>query len=487
MDRIINLYALIQLSLFVYIRIFNLKNSAGFARIAGGIGFAVLLTCGVFALGEAAPYARFAVMILAIAVFMGKMTGTRFEMALAGTVISVGISYGAALISVVVSSFIIYLFSGSTHNMLMALLSVTAQTAFIVFLFRIRRFRKGILFLQTKEDGAAGVVIGCVILAAITLIGGADAAKSVEWGLIAAAIICVAGLIFWWRRGLTRLYRERIRERDIREYERIIDEKDRQIQKLREINEFMAKLIHRDNKLLPAMYETVRAFSDDCAARGARCEGLLIMSRIDELIRERTGIITQNQRENRILPKTEDSLIDGAMSHMLSKASEEGIQFDITVVGSISALTETVIPAIKLETVFADLIENAIIAASSSEYKRILITLGACGGVYELSVNDTGVPFETYTLMDLGKRKASTRLDNGGSGIGYMAVFEILREFGASIIITEYKPQKYGFTKSVRIRFDGRGEYLVYTYRADEFFAGCAGADGDFPRVSGIV
>ncbi|MCL2084235.1 MAG: hypothetical protein FWH06_03130 [Oscillospiraceae bacterium] len=328
-------------------------------------------------------------------------------------------------------------------------------------LFRIKRLRKGILFLQKKGSGAVGLIIGGIILVTVTFMNNSVVSDETATVIVIGAILCAAGLILWWRSGLTKLYREKVRERSLRDYEKLIEEKDGQILRLQESNDFMAKLIHRDSKLLPAMYEVVKTFLEN----GDISNGMGILLRLEEQMSERTGAITRVQHENKILPSTEDSFVDGVMKRMMLKAAEEDIQFDITITGDISGLTETVIPSVKFQTLCADLIENAIIAASYSDYRRIHIMLGMSEGLYELDIQDTGIPFEIATLMDLGVKKASTHLDDGGSGIGYMTVFEILREFRASLIITEYEPTRYGFTKSVKVRFDGMREYTVRTYR----------------------
>jgi len=55
--------------------------------------------------------------------------------------------------------------------------------------------------------------------------------------------------------------------------------------------------------------------------------------------------------------------------------------------------------------------------------------------------------------------------------VGYMAIFEILREAGASLVITEYAPKDYAFSKSVKIRFDGKFKYTVCSFRATKLRA----------------
>ena len=137
-----------------------------------------------------------------------------------------------------------------------------------------------------------------------------------------------------------------------------------------------------------------------------------------------------------------------------------------------SKLADMGVSDLKLEDLCANIVENAVIATSYSEDKRIMITFGLCGDVYEICVHDSSIPFKLETLANLGIKKASTHLDEGGSGIGYITAFEILREFNASLIITEYDAEQnnsvtHGFSKSVAIQFDGKSRYIVETHRAD--------------------
>lgn len=473
LDQIITLFILILFSLFIYFKILNLSN-VSIIKIICGIVISGLLSCIIFILREPMPYVRFVIMIIVLGVFAGITTGVKFDLALTGIIISFGINYGLFLVFTFISAFLMYPFypsSQSADNILTTFLSAIMQAIFIMLLFRIKRFKKGILFLQKRGAGALGLVISGIVLLVFTLIGNNDISDETMIWVLLSAVLCITGLILWWRGGLTRLYRKSIKERDLQEYEEMLAEKENEIQKLNESNELMAKLIHRDNKLLPSMYEAIKLFSDHyekTADVKLQTESKRIMEIIDQLMNERTGIITQSQRGSKILSATKDVLIDGVINHMMRKASEKGIQFDITVVGDVAELTEKVIPAIKLETLIADLIENAIIATSGSDCKKILVTIGINEGAYELNVQDSGIPFEISTLMDLGQKKASTHLDEGGSGIGYMTVFEILHEFKFSIIITEYEPKQCGFTKSVRVRFDNKDEYIIHTFRAGE-------------------
>jgi hypothetical protein len=56
-------------------------------------------------------------------------------------------------------------------------------------------------------------------------------------------------------------------------------------------------------------------------------------------------------------------------------------------------------------------------------------------------------------------RQGRLTRDEGGSGIGKMELFEIMRATGASLYIEELDDGR-GFTKRVSVRFDGNGEFV---------------------------
>ena len=73
------------------------------------------------------------------------------------------------------------------------------------------------------------------------------------------------------------------------------------------------------------------------------------------------------------------------------------------------------------------------------------------------------------TLLKLGKEAITTHKDTGGSGIGFMTTFETMQECKASLIIEEKQPiSNNDYTKSITIRFDGKNEYIIKSYRADK-------------------
>ena len=57
----------------------------------------------------------------------------------------------------------------------------------------------------------------------------------------------------WWRFRITRDYREKLRQAELKALQNELIEKDNRIRELEENNDSLAKIIHKDNKLIPAM------------------------------------------------------------------------------------------------------------------------------------------------------------------------------------------------------------------------------------------
>ena len=472
--QITTLFTTILYSQCVYLKVLNYTKLRVLKYIAG-ILFSVLLTFGIFMLRDLMPNFRFALLILSFSAFAGVLTNTRYDLALTTAVLAVGVSYGAFLSSAFVSSLIINFLYPDGGDIIAMLVTVALQGFIVINLFRIKRFSKGIPFLMKKGAGVIGLVICSVITFIFMLINRGPSAETGAWLLVSIAL-CSTGLIIWWRHGMTRQYREKVEERAIQELERTITEKDCQLKELKEDNDMMASIIHRDNKLLPAMAAKVLLFMK--SEQNISPAGMQILRQTEQLIEERAGSLKNVLSTVVPLQTMTNPVIDGVLNYMMVRASEKGIRFEIAELSDFVESGDFAVSSIKLQTILADLIENAINATVQSELKRILISFNVENGIHEFCVQDSGIPFEVETIIDLGVKKTTTGYREGGSGIGYMTTFEILHEYDASLIITEYEPERSDFTKSITVRFDGRAELLLLTHRAEDINKICSKNNG---------
>jgi len=456
--QIITFFILILFSLFVYIKSLNVSHLLNYKVIGGGIVFSGTLAYLIFFFIEPIPTVRYVLMVLFITVFAGKITRVKLSLALTTSLLSVGISAGVFSTSSFISISLLQLVLGITDTIFHIILSSIISGIVFFSFFRIKRYRKGFPFLHNRISSIIGIILSGVIISILVLIRHISFVETGIW-FLSAIVICIIAIIFWCRSAISKLYRRRIKESTIKKLEK-------QIQSLKTDNEAMARVIHRDSKLLFALREAVLPVIEN------NPEAKIIFDRIEFLVQERAKFINSSHTNN--------LLIDSTLNHMMYKASEKGIKLGIKILCDTSRFDEIKISNLDMETLIADLVENAIIATCGSEYNQIKITFGKEDNFYTLTIEDSGVPFEVETLLNLGQKRASTHLHEGGSGIGYMAIFKILQSNKIGIIIREFMPRTNEFTKSITINFNGEHSYTIHTYRAEKFNAL---KKGNFPIV----
>jgi len=364
------------------------------------------------------------------------------------------------------------------YQVILVLLSIVL----LVLLTRIKRLKSGLVFTENKKAMTIGIFVSIPIITITSvyysmsyLLRNFTVYEVVEIMeenpsyavfiilLFVVTTLCLLAVNFWWRYYTDIRYKQRMVERNKKEHLAEMQGKDNKINTLTECNDFLSKAIHRDNKLIPAMYNALADYlsisSNDLTAE-SKAKGENILAELNDIMQERKDMIIKIQRDYKPLPTTGIERVDNILNYMLVKASENDIQFDF-VLGDIKDISKNIIAKQALETLLSDLIENAIIAVNHSDFKKILVSVGKVGKSLEITIQDSGIPFETGTLANLGKIKSTTHKETGGSGIGYITIFEILNESKASLIIKEQAQRQYSFTKSVKIRFDGRMDFIV--------------------------
>ncbi len=174
---------------------------------------------------------------------------------------------------------------------------------------------------------------------------------------------------------------------------------------------------------------------------------------------------------NLTLPKTGIENIDDILEYMQSECTKNNINFELQLNGDIFSMVTTVINKEKLEILLADHIKNAIIAINSSKNinKSILVRLGLINDIYSIYFYDSGIEFDENVLSSLGKEQITTHKDIGGTGCGFLNTFDTLKEFNASLEINEISaPCKDNYTKSIVIKFDGKNDFEINSYKKQE-------------------
>lgn len=271
-------------------------------------------------------------------------------------------------------------------------------------------------------------------------------------------------LLLWWLNQLQITYRERhsaqVAEHLEQELAALREENAGLVQK----NYELSRLIHADNKLIPALElayrETLAAaeFGDPSQEQAAHAN----LAYIESVEAVRRGTLAQYDIAHKSLTATGVPAVDTAVGYMAQRAVEQGVSFDFALMGSVKYLVKHIISQHDLSTLLADLLENALIAVKDAGHKHILLTIGIVENAYVLTVHDSGPAFQPDVIRQMGLTPITTHEADGGSGLGLMTVFEIIRACNASFILDETVDNSL-YTKAVSIRFDNLGQTQVIT------------------------
>ena len=338
----------------------------------------------------------------------------------------------------------------------------------IIFM-NIKRFKRGFQFFQIEKNLGLGLALSAIVMILKCMDLRDNQEKNYMFIVFIVGIFIAGfGLYLWIRRSITAHYRERLQLTSEEHYKEVLEKREKEIEKLNQSNEYLAKIVHRDNHLMNSLNTSIDSYlsSDDEEYK----YGLL--RKIQTLARERGELIAKEQLDSKILPSTGNLLIDGAVNDLYIKAAAHGIDFNLTVSSTVDEIIGKYISQTDLQTLLCDHIKDAIIAVESRGETdgKILVNLSKQNDSYCIDIYDNGVEFDVDTLSKLGLECVTTHSDTGGSGIGFMTTFETLKKVYASLIITEFENQT-PFTKSVSFIFDGDGAFIIHSYRSEELKA----------------
>lgn len=368
-------------------------------------------------------------------------------------------------ISYIITSVVVYCIFGAVQNIVPHIFACVISLIINMLCMKIGRLRNGIQFFEKTENLGLGLILSGIVYLSLVV----EYENSSNLILVAVIVFGVAtigfGLYLWIRKGITKHYREKLQLKSEIYYKEQLEQKENEIEKLIQSNEFLAKIVHRDNHLMSSFDSSINSYfeSDDAEFKDD------VLHEIQTLAAERSEIIKAEQKEAKIFPTTGNNLIDGAINDLYIKAAAHGIDFDLSVSATVDEVIGKYISQTDLQTLICDHIKDAIIAvdARSESNGKILVDLSMQNGSYAVTIFDSGVDFEIDTLAKFGKERVTTHADSGGSGIGFMTTFETLRKSYASLIITEFE-NKTPFSKSVSIRFNGNTAFIIQSYRKEE-------------------
>ncbi len=337
--------------------------------------------------------------------------------------------------------------------------------------FQIKRFQKGISFLYNNNLINSGVWIGIITVCLLSF-GQQMYSPFLDSQLIVLIILILLAailLFFLWQRCIRQYYLTKLRNLELESLRQELEEKDAMIERLMKNNEEQAQMIHKDNKLVPAMLSAVTDYLLAAESGGDTVHtGEALAAELKGLADERLTILTTAFETAATLPLLHCASVDAMLSYMQKRALQEKITFEVKLHPGFAGRIGTDITEADLSHLLSDLLENAVIATKHAKNRRILVHLGILYDAAVAEVSDSGQAFEPSVYQDFGLQKHSTHLDSGGSGIGLMDIWKLKKKYAASLHIYEYADEAAPYTKKISVVFDHRKHYLIRTCRPEE-------------------
>ena len=375
------------------------------------------------------------------------------------TTFSLIINYSILLLSII-GTFILSKIFCITNSYLNLFIILTLDILILNKILKIKKIKYGVAFFRdSKQNQDVDLLVlnsGIVILSTMIMIGGEN--LEIIKKMVPVIMINIIMLCLTIQKMLQLYYKQKIMINEMQQLNEEIKAKDKDIKKLEQENLNFSKKSH--------------SLAHKQKSLEYKLNQLLLNSEISEeqdLKNQLEQISTELYSKPVIdLAKTEITKIDDMLKFMQSECIKNNIDFNLQITGNVYYIINNLITEDQLEILIADHVKDAIIAIKHTDNinKSILVRLGKIDDIYGLYIYDSGVEFEKETLDNLGKKPSTTHTDEGGTGMGFMNTFDTLKKCKASLVIDEIgKPSKENFTKVIMIKFDGKDEFRVESYR----------------------
>lgn len=467
LNVLIKTFSINIISIIIFFKMANYKNIKIWNVTALVISSIISMAMYIFLKNKIDIVVSIFSMCIIQSIALNFVTKLNIANVIVGELISVSLSYLLLIFSGVIE-FLIQRWLVINNTTVNVIITLSIESVILFILFKIRKIKKGIAFIQKKDSFISIILIniGSFILLIYGLLG-SNYGKVVEHIFYFFTILGIS-LIITIQKFLSIYYKQKLLDDTITDYKNQIIQKDSEIKRLTEENFKINKINHefnqRQNALELMVKEHIQKYNFEVG------EDNNILNRVNQLTAEHSNKM-QEIKSIEELPLTEIKEIDDMFAYMQKECAERNIDFKLKINGNIFYMINNLISVNSLETLIGDHIRDAIIAVESSnnKHREIFAILGKKDSNYEFCVYDTGIDFELDTFSKLGIEPATTHKDAGGTGIGFITTFETLKKCNASIEIEELKDSEY--SKCVKFIFDDKNEYRIKSYRAEEIKA----------------
>lgn len=462
---IIKYIALMLCSIYSFAKLTNIQTfSKGTIKL---IIYSILSSFPIYYARVLFPILHLTVFCIFIFIYTFLIYKKPFKTTIVVSTISLSLSILSYAISFFICIPVSYIFYSLINNQ--SILDIIAftfagiiQILCLYLFFKIKRLQNGILSFTEKLNSDLSVFFSILILfmASFFYITEENYYKNI---IIVFIIIVVGCLLFlWWKNHITNIYLEKVHNRNIEILESSLVEQQEINSKLKQSNEELSSIIHRDNKLIPAMESAVEEILVCNSPDEQKEKSKALLSQLKAMSSERSTILSDYENLHKTLVQTGIFSIDASLKYLMNRAIKDNTAFDVSVACDVKEAVNDLISENDLNTLILDLGENAIIAVQKAETHNVLIVFGTENKSFTISIFDSGLPFEQKVIENLGKRRITTHRKTGGSGIGLMTTAQLLKKHNASLVIDE-RLDNESYTKKVSVIFDSLNQLRVIT------------------------
>lgn len=433
--------------------------------------FPFLMTLLSYMLKGTYPELTYILSILLLWVILSLLT-SKPQATFIATTLSFIMSYTISVFAIFIA--LVFLFplypkESSFPYLFLVILSGFVQTLLTFSLFRIKRLKKGMPFLFTTSTINIVTLI-CLCLIAFLVY---QPVKNTNWKIriliLFMFVSTLAFLIHWWQAQITKSYKHSLQIRELESLRVELQEKDKLLSELKAQNEQLGRLIHHDNKRIPAMEHAVSEYlvSDFDDVQTIKEKGEALLVEIRDLSASRTNTLAEIYAKKFTHYDTGISALDTILNYMNKRASQRNTDLSVHIAVSLEDYIPRIISSDDLTHILSDLLENALIATESCADAAIQLQFYQSEKHFVVEVSDNGIPFTIDSFLNMGLSRLTTHADTGGSGIGLMDIWEIKEKYGATLHIEEFE-QSEPFSKKISLVFNRKNLYSIRTWRSDE-------------------
>lgn len=458
--------------IYTYLKLLNIKGN--YQKFFSIIIFSLLLSISIPIIPKQYFIIRYLLFPILYFYYIFLISKKKTTIILVTTIISFAISYMAlTLAGFILATIVIPLSPQQTPlHPLFILVGGIIQFVLIHFLFSIKRLKNGMPFILNNQLLNIGIILSsCVLGYFIFLPKIILAIYPLNLFTMTLILFLALLLLIWWRRKITQSYVEKLRISEVEALYKEISDKDLEIEKLHVNNDELARIIHKDNKLIPAMELAVRNYlqaADSMTLEDVKQMGKDLLTHLERMSEDRQGIIHTYQEKTAYHQRCGLASIDAIVDYMEKRASDSGIEYHYQYDKDIKEKLSAYINETDAMHLLSDIIENAIIATTDQDKKMICVHIGFIQDILFMDISDSGIAFDPETYQNFGILKSTTHADHGGSGIGLMDLGRLKKQYKFSLQIYEYSPDSSDYTKKIRLLFDKKNHYLIQSYRAKE-------------------